>query len=418
MTKFAAEYPFRSKSEYTLTFYSLVFFTFILYISPQEEYPFLQPLHLARVSAIIAISAYVFQRRPLLDLDFDTKCLLFIVFFAILSIPFSIWTGGSYDVFASLFIKAVIIFFIIANTINSLERLKQIMWYMVGFCAFLAFFTINQFFAKGFLRGTTRVIGSASGIAANPNDIALTMALIVPLSLSLFMATKKRMGKILCLAYIFSSTIAIFVTYSRAGFLILVTVFSVFFFKELKRNAIKAIVISGILFIVFVSFLPQGYSSRLASILDPSLDPTGSAQARKAAMIASIPLMLENPVFGIGIGMSPIALHERGLQWTAVHSVYLQFGVEVGIPALILFILFHYSLLKNMRMIQRSSSGYPEESEFVIFARGLEASLLGFAVAAIFFPVAYHFYFYYLASFAVALKKIHLPFKNNSYSPM
>jgi hypothetical protein len=39
-------------------------------------------------------------------------------------------------------------------------------------------------------------------------------------------------------------------------------------------------------------------------------------------------------------------------------------------------------------------------------AQGLEISLLGFAVAALFYPIAYHMFVYYLLGLAVAVKLI------------
>jgi len=105
--------------------------------------------------------------------------------------------------------------------------------------------------------------------------------------------------------------------------------------------------------------------------------------------------------------MSGLAMHEKGLRWTPIHNVYLQIAMEIGIPALIVFLLLLWRILKNMRLIQKLSSRNKEEYEFTLLARGFEASLIGFAVAAIFYPVAYNFYFYYPAGYAVALKKIY-----------
>lgn len=393
-----------------LTFYSLVLFTFILYIAPQYYFTFLLPLRLARLFAILAIVAYLFHRRPLLDLDFETNCLLAIGILALFSIPFSVWPGGSYDLFAELFIKSITIYFVLSNSLPNLRMLKQMLWCIVGFCTFLAFFTLAQFSARGFLPGSNRIIGAASGMAANPNDIALTMALVVPFALSLMMITRSRFAKLFCLAYVLSSTAAIFATFSRAGFLTLIATLLVFFFKELKRHAIKTLLIATVFFLVLVRLSPSGYSTRIASILDPELDPTGSAQARKTAMLSTLPIMLQNPILGVGVGMSGVALYEKGgpLSMNVVHNVYLQMAAELGIPAAILFILMHYRLIRNMRAMQRRPAPRAPSVDLLPIARGLEASLIGFVVAGFFYPVPYHFYFYYIAAFAVAAKKIYL----------
>jgi O-antigen ligase len=145
----------------------------------------------------------------------------------------------------------------------------------------------------------------------------------------------------------------------------------------------------------------------LASIFNPALDPTGTAVSRKAAILASLPIMMQNPFLGVGLGMSGVAMHEKGLVWRPVHNVYLQFGTEVGIPAMILFIVLLFRLTKSMRDIQVFTANEEKNREINLFARALEASLIGFAIGGFFYPVSYHFYFYYPAGFSLALKKIY-----------
>ena len=55
-------------------------------------------------------------------------------------------------------------------------------------------------------------------------------------------------------------------------------------------------------------------------------------------------------------------------------------------------------------MANAARASTPESRERLHFAQGIQISLLTFAVAAVFHPSAYQFYFYYFCGLAVALR--------------
>ena len=69
-----------------------------MFIAPMGYFPVLIPLHLALVSAILAIATYTLsvlsERRPLSIWGTEIKLIMWLVAFAIISIPFSRWRGG------------------------------------------------------------------------------------------------------------------------------------------------------------------------------------------------------------------------------------------------------------------------------------------------------------------------------------
>ncbi len=100
--------------------------------------------------------------------------------------------------------------------------------------------------------------------------------------------------------------------------------------------------------------------------------------------------------------MNILALNdERGTTWTAVHNVYLQLGVELGLPGLALFVALLVTSLRSARRAQRVARASADH-ELCHLAEGIEVSLLAFAISGIFYPVAYHFYFYLIAGLAAA----------------
>jgi O-antigen ligase len=93
---------------------------------------------------------------------------------------------------------------------------------------------------------------------------------------------------------------------------------------------------------------------------------------------------------------------ERGAEWIAVHNVYLEYGVDLGVPGLVLFLMVLAGCLKNVRAVQRKTKPVPALREFFYLAGGVEGSLIAFALGAMFHPVAYNFPFYYLAGLSIA----------------
>jgi O-antigen ligase len=111
-------------------------------------------------------------------------------------------------------------------------------------------------------------------------------------------------------------------------------------------------------------------------------------------------------VIGAGIGQDLIVMNQaRGEdEWTSVHNAYLQYGVDLGIPGLLLFAWLHISCLRAARAVDRRASRDPSVQDLQPLACGLMVSLIAFGVAAMFHPIAYQFYFFSVAGLAVALR--------------
>jgi hypothetical protein len=71
-----------------------------------------------------------------------------------------------------------------------------------------------------------------------------------------------------------------------------------------------------------------------------------------------------------------------------------------------LFVCLMVACLRSARAARRRAAPPAASVDFFHLAEAVEVSLLAFAVAACFHPVAYHFYFYYPAGLALALKRV------------
>jgi O-antigen ligase len=153
--------------------------------------------------------------------------------------------------------------------------------------------------------------------------------------------------------------------------------------------------------------VPASYVERLATVTDIESDPTNSAQSRWRDIVAAAQFVTEHPIVGAGIGMDMLALNQiRGEHWTQVHNVYFQYAVDLGVIGVVLYLFVLFGVLHGITRTCRSLETRPERRELFLFAEALRVSVIVFAVAAVFHPVAYHFYFYYIAGLTLALRSI------------
>jgi hypothetical protein len=78
--------------------------------------------------------------------------------------------------------------------------------------------------------------------------------------------------------------------------------------------------------------------------------------------------------------------------------------VDLGIPGMVLFIWLHLLCYRTARAVEQRASGHPAHRDLALLAVGVQISLVAFAVAAMFHPIAYQFYFFSIAGLAVALR--------------
>ena len=123
--------------EPTFAYKSLNFLMLIIFIAPMNYIPALQPFRLALVFALLSMITYIFsllrQGRCFTILGAEVKLMLWLVFFAVLSITHSMWPGGSFEVLSDTFIKSIIVFFLIANLLTTENRFRG---FYVGTCPF------------------------------------------------------------------------------------------------------------------------------------------------------------------------------------------------------------------------------------------------------------------------------------------
>lgn len=396
-------------------FAAVVGFTFIILLSPQNWIPALAPLRIAFLVGIFGILALLQGRwvggRPLLNLTAEMWIAGLLLGWGIVTIPLSYWVGGSIDVLLDLYIKALIVFWLLASVVTTADRLHWLARAVMVFTVPLAMTGLKNFATGAFMDvghpTITRITGYKSGLAQNPNDLALTLNLLLPLGIAVFLGAERATMRIFCGFVLVLNVVAVIVTFSRAGFLALATMFGLYVLRLMRRPgpdrgwacALALVALLGL------PFLPSSYATRLATITDIEADNTRSAQVRLQDTIAAAKFVAEHPIVGAGLGMDILALNEmRGQRWKQIHNAYLQYAVDLGLPGLFLFLLLFWTTLRAARAARRSAIERPGERTLLLLTEAVNISLIIFGVAALFHPVAYHFYFYYMAGLALGAR--------------
>jgi O-antigen ligase len=397
--------PAAVREERSVAFWGLMMFTFVLFIAPQTFIPGLAGLMPAKLAMGVAMGAYLLGGQPF-PVTRTVQYGLAFVACAIISIPLGFWPGGSVDVFFDLLGKSLTVFILIGAVVDTPRRLKILIGSMIAFGTVAAVYAVNQY-RTGMLDPTgQRIAGFESPLATNPNDLALTLNILLALALGLLPTIPRGTRRVLLQVAIASFVAGIVASFSRGGFLTLGILGLVWAVQTVRTRGIQSIGVLLLLAIVIMLAAPAQYTHRLWTIIDTEADETGSATERWEGMNLALGYIAERPFFGMGLGNSRhVTVSRRGPD-TETHNAYLKAGAELGVVGLAVYVLFIGSAYTAARTVRRRALRRPDGRELASLARGVELSLVAFAVGAFFSPVPYHFYFYYPAGLAVALTMI------------
>lgn len=395
-------------------FAGLMLFTALLFFRPQDHLAFLKPLHLAELAAVIGLIAMVFSRlgRGLMFTRVTPE-LVGVVALGLLILalaPFSIWMGGAIGTFTNVYVKVILIFVLMVNTLTTRRRIEQFTWLIVIATGYIAFRAVFDY-ARGInLIENGRVQGAVGGMFKNPNDLALNMVAVVPLGMIFALRSWSLMARLLAAGCTMLMVGAVIATHSRSGTVGLAAMMLLFGAYMLRRR--PGLVFAGALLFVFaLPFAPESYWNRVASITDASQDDTGSREARRVLLRESWAAFLANPITGVGAGQfKNYAPDQREEAWRETHNVVLQVAAELGVGGLLVFgFLVARSALATRQvrtLLKRAPVTADERAAFEAHAVAMAAALAGWFVCALFASVAYTWTFYYLLALATAPREL------------
>lgn len=396
------------KPGHILSYAAIFTFTAILYARPAEFYP---SRLTASIALIVGITTLAFFIPTQLSLEANVTArprevhlVLLFTLTGLLSIPLAINPATGWQEFSGTFIRCVVIFIVMINVVRTEARLKGLLFLALAASIWLSVEALNDYRLGLMTVEGYRASGRGTGIFGNTNDMALHLVTILPISIALLFGSSGTGRKVFYGACSALTIAAIVLSYSRGAFLGLVVVFIYFTIKLGGRHRIEILLAVLGLAIVALLLAPSGYGGRLLSIFMPSLDPGGSADARRGELFRSIYIALRHPLLGIGMGNYQPEMSYRGL---VTHNSYTQVAAEAGMAALVCYLMFIISPLRKLGQIARETLAARRNSSFYYLAVGLQASLIAYMVSSFFLSVAFNWYVFYLVGYAVCLRRLY-----------
>ena len=401
------------KRGHGVTFAFLFVFSIVLYFRPYELIPALSGFKsMAFYVGIVTLAVY-FITQMVLEGNLtarprEVNMILLLGIAGLLSIPFAIDPSEAWGTFVDFLIKTILIFIVLVNVVRTERRMKLLIYLALAVSIYLCFHLINDYRAGVFKIGlaetnTQRVAGAIRGLFDNSNDLALHLVTMIPIAFVMAIENKNPLRRIVMWGITLLMIAAVIITFSRGGFLALIAMSLVLVRKIGRRNKSLAVgaMVLGVVF--FLAVAPGAYAGRLSSIFNSAADLTGSSSQRTVVLKRSIMVALRYPVFGVGLGN----FHHKSEQELGTHNAYTQVAAEIGIAAMVFYIIFLVHPLRKLRMVERELYERNENSRYYYLAIGLQASLVAYMVASFFAAVAYQWYIYYLVAYAICLRRIY-----------
>jgi len=396
-----------------LTFIALFFFSVVLYFRPYELIPALSSFNqMAFFFGVLTLAIYV-PSQLILEGNLTARpreihLILFLCLAAFLSMPMATSPGEAYKEFTDVLLKAIVIFIVIVNVVRTKNRLKLLIWLAFAVSLYLSYYAISDYMHGNFREGSAfynnqRIGGVIRGLFGNSNDLALHLVTMVPLAIGFAFASKGILRKLLYVSFSVLFISAIVVTFSRGAFLGLFVTALVLVRKIGRKNKTLSAGVLVVALLALLALAPASYSNRLSTILSSSADTTGSSSQRTEILKRSIWVTLRYPLFGVGVGN----FHYKSVHELVTHNAYTQVSSEMGIPALVMYLMLMIYPQRRLREIELATADDADKRKLHYWSIGIQASIIAYMVSSFFGAVAYQWYIYYLVGYAVAVRRIY-----------
>jgi len=383
-----------------VSFAGLFLFMFFIYFRPYELSPHLDSLkNSAFWIAVFTIAVYLPTQMGLekkrRGRQREVVLALLLALAALLSIPGSLDTAWAWTSFIE-YSKVIVMFVVMVNVVRTEKRLRALIFLALVASSLMAAAAVNDYRLGRLLESGLRIEGVIGGLFSNPNDLALHLVTMIPLAVGLFFGSKGVLRKLIyagCAVLFITGVVA---TFSRGGFVGLVCIMAALAWKLARKNRILFAIGGLALVLLVVVAGPGGYKSRVTEGTD------ASAVARTGELKRSIFLMSRHPLFGLG--MNNFILFSNTSH--ASHNAYTQVGSELGIPAMVIYILFLIMPLKRLGKVRHELESTHSRGRYYYLSIGIEVSLIGYMVTSFFLSVAYLWYVYFLVGYAIALRRL------------
>jgi O-antigen ligase len=269
--------------------------------------------------------------------------------------------------------KIFVPFVVGMTTIRSLDQVKQLTWVIMLSQGYVAF-EMNLSYISGFNRVKELHFGSMDN-----NCVSIAMACGAGFAFFLGLAEQIRWRR--WLSFIAAGLMAhtIMIAESRGGMLALIITGVVSFMLIPKRPIYVAYFVLAIA--VGLRLAGPSVWDRFGTTFADQEVRDWSAQSRLDLWTGCVTLMGRHPLLGVGPQHFALVVEEFGYKrGKFAHTLWLQAGAELGIPALALLLGFYMLTMKRLWDLSKALQDVHPSAAFS--CRMVIASLVGFMVSA------------------------------------
>jgi O-antigen ligase len=359
-----------------LAYHALRLFLVLLYANLPLWIPAAEVLHPAQIAAAAALGLLAVEGvmgRVRLGLVWPEGYLLLAFLTACtLSSFVALWPGLAFRTTLDL-VKCGAAYLLLSVTIEQLPRLRGALWTMVLAGLFPAVGTLVAFATGATHEGRAGWLGAF----ANPNDLAYSLVILLPLAYVVGTLSGWG-GRVIAGLILATYSAAIYTTFSRGGLMGFFAVLLVVVLR-LRSGWVRT---AALTLMIAVALVVGLFWQRHEGFAELTSDAT--VNQRLITLKAGLEMFADRPVLGVGPGCSVIAFETYApysyltYKSLIVHNTVVQALAEVGMLGAIPYLLLMTAGIWGAhRLARRRPGASRSEEELALIAGALQASLVG-----------------------------------------
>lgn len=337
--------------------------------------------------------------------------------------------GLSLPLIGSFLLEGIVLYLLISNVANDVDRIRSIVWVVViagvSMAALSVFQELTQAYDNNFFgfaqvseggfdvgEGDDAVLRQRlAGPIGEQNRYAQVLLMVVPLAYFAGRVATDRRRRVLWYLAAAIISAGVFLTFSRgAAVAAFVVLFLMMTHRIISISRLVAIVLVGG---VLMTAIAPDYALRIASLgtvtsaTDSEADVDGAIRGRTTEALAAINVFVEHPIVGVGPNrffreFSQIEANKLGLRRLdtnrRAHNLYLELAADQGVIGLTAFGLIMGATIYQLTVARRR--WLDRDPERAALAAALMFALYSYLITAFFLQLSYQRYLWAMVALA------------------
>lgn len=377
-------------------FLGIAMYLVFVYLQPGFRIPAIRairPTLLISAALLVAWVLNVIRHRVPVIINWQVKAYFIFLLLGFFSLFTAISKGMVVEVWIDI-AKTLVVFWVMFSVVRTPAELLRTTWLYAILHVVLAIAGFALFATEG-----TRRFGDLGGsFLGDENDAAMALLIMIPYMYFLWPVTRRKLGRLVLFAGMTFAGLTVLFSFSRGAFIGFLAMVLFMWLKSARK--IRAGAVMLVMVVVFFAIMPPAYWERIRSVKNYTTE--GSAQGRLDAWKGGFQMMLDNPLFGCGLGNFQrtygTSYNTVSARWTAAHSMYIEFIGQFGVPGLLYLVSVIVLTLHTFRRA-RDLTRYVHSADATVVKQvmlGAECGFYTYLVATFFlssmeYPHLWHF---------------------------